>query len=356
MSFVIHVKHFLGFFTVFGLWSSTQSSKHKLLLRIFSVILIAVLFVVFLSTVLIDRFRDINALSNIVSNVLAVLLFVAHLGIMLESILKHEAQAKLIETFAEVDELFYNKIGIAIPYQSEKYGIFIRLLILTLIEIIVKLAVYMTLFFSESDERFVFFTLYSNFVICLRLIQVIFFMNLLRNRLALLTNELVDMLNSTSCHSSIQRFADHKTIIKPVRFHHNSFPNRSMYTRLMSLKEIYGNLFEICEQMGEAFGWSLLMMAMFIFATVTFEFYWVYLNLSDAFMALLCLVFPVPISIILGTLAYYCSSCRQQVSVMIISRQYVNLNKNCSLFISHIILSVGFIGFQLMACNSPNAT
>lgn len=325
MSFAIHIRHFLAFFTFFGLWSLWQNAKQKLLLRIFSAVLIVFLFIVFSLTVLIDRFPEFNALSNIVSNVLLVLLFVTHLVIMLESISKHEAQAKLIENFSEVDRLFYAKIGKAIPYRSEKCEIFIRLLILTLIEIIVKYVVYIVLWFSKSDARFVFFTIYSNFVICLRLIQVIFFMYLLRNRLKWLNDELMDIFNSTSYHSYIQQITN-KTKSEPIPFLRNSFPKRSMYNRLISLKQIYGHLFEICEQIAETFGWSLLSLVIFIFATVTFEFYWAYISLNEAYIALICLVYSVPISIMLGTLAFYCSSCHQQVHLLFICKDCANLN------------------------------
>lgn len=316
MFFTSRNKHFLGFFALFGLWSSWHNSKIKLLLKIFSVALITLLFIVFSLTVLIDRFRDFTALSNIVFNVLVVFLFVTHLVILLESILKHEAQGKLIKTFSEVDRLFYAEIGTAIPYRSEKYAIFLRLLILTLIEVIVKATIVITLLFSSSDKKFAFFALYSNFIICLRLVQIICFMYLLQKRVELVNTELMDIHNLISYKNQIQQTANHETNNKPIRYLRNS-----MYTRLLSLKRIYGNLFEICEQINETFGWSLLTMVIFIFATVTFELYWAYVSLNDAATALVCLFFSVPICITLGTLAYICSSCCQLVRMM--------FEKNC---------------------------
>ena len=211
MSFFVQIQKFLAFFTVFGLWSTWQNSKYKLLLRISSVISIAYFFILFSLSVIIDRFRDFNEISNIVSNVLFVLLFLTHFVILLESVLKNGAQAKLIKTLSEVDQLFCAKIGVAVPYRSEKLEIFIRLLILTLIEVIVKLAIILALLFSlNADKRFVFFTLYSNFISHLRLIQIVFFVYLVQSRLILLNVELIDILSLLNDRNCIQPIVNHK--------------------------------------------------------------------------------------------------------------------------------------------------
>lgn len=331
MSFSVQIRKYLAFFILLGLWSSWQNPKYKLLLRIYSAISIVSFCMVFSLTVLIDRFRDFNAISNIVSNVLFVLLFVTHLVILFESILKNEAQAKLIKTLTEIDHLFYAEIGIAIPYRSEKCRMLTRLLILVLIEIISKLAIALCLILSTLDKKYVFFTLYSNFVICLRLIQIIFFMYLLRNRLILLNSELIDIVNSTTNRSGFQQITHHKNKNKKKSFHRNVFAKRSIYDRLIGLKQIYGKLFEICEQIDDTFGWSLLLLVIFIFATVTFEFYWAYISLGYLATVWICLFFGVPILIILSTLAHYSSSCCQQVCV-IFCKNLIYLNKNCLVF------------------------
>lgn len=316
MFFFVQFRSYLAFFMLWGLWSSWQNSKYKVLLRISSAISIVIFisFVIqFSLTVLIDEFRDFDTLSDVVTFVLFVLLYLTHLVILLESILKNEAQAKLTKTLSEVDDWFFAKIGIVIPYRSEKCGMLIRLMILASIEIIVKLAIVITLFSSISTKRNILFTLYSNFVICLRLIQIIFFVYLLRNRLRLLNGELIDIVNSTTSRGCIQRITNKNNSIPFLR---DAFAKRSIYDRLIRLKQIYGKLFGICEKIGDTFGWSLLLIVIFVFATVTFEFYWAFISRSNMRIAVASILFSVPILIILSILAYYCSSCCQQVCVI----------------------------------------
>lgn len=317
MSFSVQIRNYLAFFMLLGLWSSWQNSKYKLFLRISLAISNICFCALFSLTVLIDRFRDFDALSNIVSNVLFILLSLTHLVILLESILKNEAQAKLIDTLSEVDHLFFVKIGLSVSHRSEKFGMLIRLLGLASTEVVVKWAIVITLLLSTSDKRYVFFTLYSNFVICLRLIQILLFVYLLRNRLTILNSELVDIVNANCSHGYVQQITNYKNKNNTIPFLRNVFAKRSTYDRLISLKQIYGKLFEICEQISDAFGWSLLLIVIFIFATVTFEFYWAYISLGNALTVLVCILFSVPILVTLGTLVYYCSSCCQQVCVIL---------------------------------------
>lgn len=301
MSFFVQIRTYLAFFILFGLWSSWRNTKYKFLLKIYSVLSIISGFAIYSLAVLIDGFSEFNALPNIVSNILYILQFLTHFITALESILKTGAQAKLIDTLSTVDYMFYTKIGIAIPYRTEKCQILLRTMILLFIEIIIKLAIVVVLIFLNVDKRFssLALVLYSNFFIYLRVIQIIFFMSLLRNRLIMLNNELIDIVNSTTNRSCTRRVS----------------AKRSMYDRLINLKQIYSKLYDTCEQIDETFGWSLLLLVIFIFATVTIEYYWAYISLGDTRTVLICLFYSVPVSITLSTLAYYCSSCFQQVCV-----------------------------------------
>lgn len=308
MSFFVQLRNYFIFFIVFGLWSSKHNQKYKILSRISSAISISFFLIAFSLTI--ETFPDFSTLSNVVANVLYVFLFLTHLIILLESVVKIEAQAKLIDILSSVDHLFHAKIGIAIPYRWEKSKIFNQTLILVLIEVTIKLIIIIIVFsrYAEADKSFkIFFALYSNFVICLRMIQIIIFVHLLQDRLILLNQELIDLFDTTQ----------HKKN-RTIPFFRYVFVKCSMYDRVLSLKQIYSKLFDISEQISDAFGWSLLLVVIVIFTTVTFDFYWAYINRNDAAFVLNCLLFFVPYLIILSTLTYYCSSCCQQVHIIII--------------------------------------
>lgn len=318
MTFIVQMQNVLLFFILFGLWSPWHNFKRKWIeisLKIFAVLSIVSFLILFPLTILIDSVVDFNALPNIVSNVLLVLLFVTHSVILIESILKTQAQEKLINTFSMVDHLFYAKLGIGIPYRSEKFVIFARLLFLAMIEIALKLSIIVSLILSHTSRRFGFIAFFSNFVICLRMLQTIFFMNLLQNRLMWFSRELIDILRSISPNSTdIQLIPIYRTQTIPLL--HELLAKRSIHDRLIDLKHIYTNLFDICKQIDDSFGWSLLLTVVFIFATVTYVFYWAYISLDDAHTVLLCLLYFIPIVIILCVLAYYCSLCCRMVCML----------------------------------------
>lgn len=314
MSFFEQTQEYFAFFSLFGLWSSWPKSEYKLLLRISAAISVVSIFVIFTVAIWIGGFQASTALPNIVSNVLFLLLFVTHFVILLESFWKTESQLKLINMLSAIDHMFYAKFGIAVPYRSEKCKIFIRLFSLGLIEVIIKLFIVLLIWMNLGDGT-VLFTVYSNFVICLRLIQIIFFMNLLQNRLIWFHDELTEMLNPSAPNSNcIHEIANFKN--KTIPFVRNVFAKRSTYDRLTGLKQIYSHLFEACVQIDNAFGWSLLLTVIFIFATVTFEVYWAYISLENTFLVLISISFSAPIVIIFGVLTRNCSSCSQLVRMI----------------------------------------
>lgn len=102
---------------------------------------------------------------------------------------------------------------------------------------------------------------------------------------------------------------------KPVVISDNVFTRPSTYNRLLSLKRIYGQLFEICEHIGAIFGWSLLIVVIQIFALSTFQTYWTYIHLSNVKRFITDLMSIVPSLIVLCSLTFHCSSCLQEVGV-----------------------------------------
>lgn len=302
MAFFEEMRHFFIFFIVFGLWSSWKNFEYKRVLIICTISSIAIVIIAASLAVYLDQFLKFTTLSNTVSNSLYAMMFLTHLIIVLESRLQYNRQMQLIQTISSVDEQFYTKLGIRIRYKIEKKQMFIRLMFIFSIEIIIKFLVFAASAYWFIENEFFYVILYSNALICLRPLQVSFFIHLLLTRLKLIHKELIDIRNIQS------NLIDHNEVTVTL---HNA--TASVYDRLLSLKHIYRELFHVCELISTIFGWSLLIIVIYIFAVFTFECYWTFLFISHPIQTIICLMFTMPFVITLGTLAYYCSECAHQV-------------------------------------------
>ena len=145
---------------------------------------------------------------------------------------------------------------------------------------------------------------------CLRSAQIIFFVCLLRSRLILVIKELKDIQNLLNIQSNdINR---RKSVGRDTRIQLVLLDGHSIYDRLLSLKQIYAELYRSCEQIRKAFGFSLLVITTQAFVEFTTNSYWGYLRLND-FKVFFIHLFE-PQLILVGVLAFYCSSCHNYVS------------------------------------------
>lgn len=299
------MRYFFILIILFGLWTSWKNIEHKQYLRAYSIFSIALPFVCFSTAVCYNRFFAFERLPFVVFNLLLALVYLTHLVIVSESAFQSKSQMKIIQKFASVVSLFRTQLAIRIPYQEEKRDLVLRILILALIEMSVKLL--------ELNYRYFYFIVYPTIVIHLRLVGVLFFMYLLQTRLKLINRELSDIQSIEFASSNVQSNCMHKS--KPVVISDNVFTRPSTYNRLLSLKRIYGELFEICEHIGAIFGWSLLIVVIQIFALSTFQTYWAYIHLSNIKRFITDLMSIVPSLIVLGSLTFHCSSYLQEVGV-----------------------------------------
>lgn len=304
MAFFEQMRNFFVFFIFSGLWFSWNNFEHKLIRSVSSILSIAFSFICVVSAVFFNRFLEFNSLSNTITNFLFVLYFVTHFVIIIESRIKNQSQMELIQKFTFIDHIFYTKLSKRVPYEREKKQIFTRMTILISIEFCINVMIIAAAHYLNFDFTFLYFSLYPNFLIFLRPIQVLFFTNLLLTRLKLINKELIDIQNIQN--NNLQHS---ETVIVL----HNANEGLSIYERLLSLKQIYRALFQACEQISMIFGWSILIIVINMFALFTFELYWAYMSLTNTARMFICIVYCVPIVVACGVLSWYCSSCSQEV-------------------------------------------
>lgn len=287
------ISRFVVFFIIFGLWTSWKKIQYNNLLRIYAIFPLIGTIVNFASLMFFDKLYKFITLSNTVANVTLIFIGLTHLIIACETIFTSQAQKRIIDNFSFVDQMFATKLNIKSSYQKDNRCIFIHTLILTSITIFMHLSVTAYLVYGQKIYNFLYNASFSNTIIVFRQIEVFFFVYSIQIRLCLINSKLREFQNVSLIDSD-----------QTENF---------IFDQMLYLKQILRKLSNICDLINIAFGWSLLLSTINILTKVTISFYWAYLDLPDVVNLIVnfCMISPKLLTFF--TLAFYCSSCSQNV-------------------------------------------
>lgn len=319
---------YLLFFTIFGMWSTWECFKNKHKLQACSILSIILGLIWSSSAYLLDMLYAYNSLSNTVANLLHILMVLTHLIIVVESIVQKKSQLKLIQKISNVDTSLNSKLKVLVPYREEKQALFVRCFIL------ISIVVFVLIFFvTYANIKNIYYNLmypsmFANFFIRLRSIQILFWVYLVRTRYILIVNELKRIQIEMYKMTNNERLLNHDGRSEINSANNSIKANECVYDRILNLKLIYGELNESCELINNIFGTSLLALTLQNFVNFTTHCYWPFLLLFDfdTFVLSVCLL--IPIVVVFGSLAFYCSSCFENVSNFFAAINRRNVLKN----------------------------
>lgn len=324
------IRGFLGFFQIFGLWPSWKNPQYKVPLIIYSICYICFVVCMFFSAIFMNEEWSSHTLSAIVENFFLWSILLTHFVVLLEALINRNAQMRLIQKLAYADFLLKSKLQMVIDYRDEKSAIFIRFAVLIFISIFVRSMLTIHLIYQNRINIYWYLCLLSVWTLRLRILQIIFFVFLLRNRLNFVKEKLREFLVSQNIHGDMSNdwpfFRDSNKIFVLDACIGNPLP----YERLLNLKQIYGELYEICELINITFGWSILTIVAQNFIEFIGNSYWIFLALGKSPINLEhvvdSLILFLPITLMLGTMVFYCASCSRCVSFSFSLRKFKNFN------------------------------
>lgn len=314
---------FIVFFSIFGLWPAWKDNKYKWLLIIYSCFSILLVFIIVVSAVFFQKVLEHNPLSSAISYSLFFSILATHLIIVVQSLVQRKFQMRLMQKFTHVDRLFHTKLQVPVSYREERRILFLRFVMMLSTFVVIKVALMIHLYSASALDSFWYHCLYSVWVARLRSVQVLCFVHLLRERLILVNHKIKEILTARNLYAGFSNDW-HTTYNRrnSVFILDKSMPRISIYDRLLSLKQIYGELYEICELINITYGWSLLAIIAQCFIDFTSNSYWTFLALEEASAdistAIDCISLLIPVVIVLSLFAYYCSSCSRYVSKCIL--------------------------------------
>lgn len=161
-------------------------------------------------------------------------------------------------------------------------------------------------------------------LIRLRSIQIIMFVFLLCNRLRLVRKNLQQILESQHFYSgNLNDCALLRSTERIFVLDFSSINCRLLYDRLFNLKQVYGELYEICELINLTYGSSCLVIVTQNFLDFTINCYWIFLEFlkleksePDFSRIIDFVILQIPIMVLIGTLIFYCSLCSRYVSAL----------------------------------------
>lgn len=309
--FLKEMRKYFVCFIIFGLWTSWKNCKFENVLRLYSVLLIKLIFCSFFCAIIFRQFFGNITLSSTIATSLFFTMLSSHFAISIESLYKRKLQEELIAKISLVDQLFRMKMGKCVAYNSDRQELFLRNIIVVLVILFLKVSVAIYSHYQIHLVNFMYPAMYSSWILRLRSLQVIFFVYLTRSRLILIQNELKDIRNTATSHHILEA----ASVISP-----ENSTEISKFETLLSLKEIYETLHDTCELINKTFGWSLLAISLQSFIDFTCNCYWIFFLFGEKQTSIgptsVCISFLIQNIASFSMLAFYCSSCSQHVRLL----------------------------------------
>lgn len=270
------INSLLVFFQFFGLAPFARDQNLSRILYIYSLLHLFAIFMVFISGVFInDIFTDnFGSLSTLVGGLVFSGLIFCHFLVVLQAFTSRNEQMEIFDKFDEIDSIFQKKLNATIKYVELKRKYRNKIIIVCVIILIIKAIFIGAIIINLSNPSYWIHCFYSLFVIRIRCIQNMFYVDLVKDKIEMINSKLNEII-------SLDKDKINK-IIFLERFQNNDFKiyKKPVYDQVQLLKQAYGFVWDISNLINDSFGWSLLAITTQGFIEFTSNGYWLFLSLE----------------------------------------------------------------------------
>lgn len=276
VKFTAEIRYFLYAFQLFGISPFSEDKTRRVLLLLFSLFHLAVLvLLVYSAFVFFNIFgqTSLGTLAAIVGQLVFSGLIATSLIIILQSVIFREEALQIEDRFDRIHSLMKQKLFIDISVHRMRVKFFWKLTAIVLLLFAVISLNIIALVLYEEQLGVLLHSLWPIIIIRARCIHNIFLIDLL--------NEFTELL-SAKVKEIIARKANERDE-RPLMYSHRDFDylKRSPFEELMTLKDVYGYIWDVTNLINDAFGWSLLAVATQNFIEFTCNGYWLFLALDN---------------------------------------------------------------------------
>jgi hypothetical protein len=246
---------FIKLFQLFGLFPSS------FLLKIYSLIYFTTIIGIFISAFWIfPVLEDNNSLSLLVGGLVFVGILLTHLMNVLQAFTSRKEQARIYQKFDEIDLLLSNQLLVKVDYRSLRRRLIGKYLLIAITLFLIHIASIVSVTINKLFFNYYVHLILPVAVIRFRCIQNMFYVDLIRAKLDMMNMKLDDIIHRNHDKMAFIIFADklQKLDKKKGGGGGGKVGNTSLYDQIMTLKQIYGKIFDVCNLINSVFGWSLL--------------------------------------------------------------------------------------------------
>lgn len=249
-----------------------------------------------------------NSIESIVNGLVFLGVLLTNWIIIIQSYVTRHKQLNIIENILTVDDIMLKKLGKYLKYTDQRQRLTQKVFGLLFFVVFMLMISNILMILRNFDILLLVQLNYPLLLIRVRCIQIIFYADILHDRLKIISDILVHAINyEREVHESSIK------IILCLReeITNNIMDNSMDYVELVSLKKIYSILWNINCLMNDCFGWSLLLICIQYFVQLTTNCYYLYLIVSSELIyneqySALC-----DISAIVSILWLLCNGCQK---------------------------------------------
>lgn len=244
---------FVNIFQLFSLFPYSSNIMANIILKFYSAIVLLVIALIFVSAFFIyPVLEDSESLSLLVGGLVFVGLLITHFLNVLQAYASRHEQLMIYQKFDEVDFLLQNQLLVHINYGGLRKRLYIKYSIIAVIVLAIHATSIVSVCINKLFFRYYLHLILPISIIRIRCLQNMFYVDLIKEKLNLVNQKLEDIVKKNRDKMAFIIFAD-----KLQKFEKKD-SKTSLYENLMTLKQIYGKIWDVSNLINDCFGWSLL--------------------------------------------------------------------------------------------------
>lgn len=245
--------NFVKIFQFFSLFPYSSNVLLNIVLKFYSAASLLLIVGIFCSAFFIyPVLQDSEALSLLVGGLVFIGLLITHFLNILQAFASRSDQMMIYQKFDEIDHLLQNQLLVNIDYARLRKRLYIKYFIIMVILIAIHTTSIVSVSINGLSFRYYVHLILPIFIIRVRCIQNMFYVDLMQNKLNLVNQKLDDIIKKNRDKMAFVLFAD-----KLQKFDKKDLKT-TLYEQLMTLKQIYGKVWDVSNLINDCFGWSLL--------------------------------------------------------------------------------------------------
>lgn len=245
---------FVVAFQFVSLFPFSSNPMANISLKFHSLFNISIVVTIFCSAFFIyPVLEDSSSLSLLVGGLVFNGLLITHLINLLQAFTSRFDQMMIYQKFDEIDFMLQNQLLVNINYGRLRQRLFAKYFVIGAILIAIHTASIVSVTINGLFFRYYLHLILPIFIIRVRCIQNMFYVDLIKEKLRLVNQKLEDIITKNRDKMAFILFAD-----KLQKFNSKDHQRSSLYDQLMTLKQIYGKVWDVSNLINDCFGWSLL--------------------------------------------------------------------------------------------------